>query len=49
MLTKQLPRFPTRAERLALVNQLQNAREKGTALTNLAHFQNYLQQLQQLN
>ena len=46
---KQLPKFPTRAERLALVEQLKNAGAQGSALTNLAYYQNYLRELQALN
>lgn len=46
---KQLPKFPTRAERLALVEQLKNAGAQGSALTNLEYYQNYLRELQALN
>ena len=49
MPTKQLPKFPSRAERLALVQELQKAGKAGSALSNLEHFQNYLQQLELLN
>lgn len=43
---KQLPKFPTRAERLALVEQLKNAGAQGSALTNLEYYQNDLRELQ---
>ena len=46
---KVYPKFPTRAERMDLIQQLEEAQKNGTALTSLQHFTNYLEQLKQLN